>query len=105
MRVLDPAPANPAEADDAVPMTTAASQRRAAGSVNAAMRELLAWVARCPRTYADAMEAWRSTCPRHTAWEDALDAGLIQIERNGGMGVGETRVTLTPRGRAVLLAA
>jgi hypothetical protein len=102
MRVLDPTAAHPGEADAAVPMTTSSSRRPAAGSVNAPTRELLAWVARCPRTYADAMEAWRSTCPRHTAWEDALDAGLIQIERGGGIGIGEARVTLTPRGRAVL---
>jgi hypothetical protein len=70
--------------------------------VNAPTRDLLAWVGRGPRTYADAMEAWRSTCPRFTVWEDALDAGLIQIERGGGMRFGEARVTLTPRGHAVL---
>ena len=26
--------------------------------------QFLAWVAERPRSYADAMEAWRSTCPR-----------------------------------------
>ena len=26
--------------------------------------QFLAWVADRPRTYAEAMEAWRSTCPR-----------------------------------------
>ena len=101
MRVLDPTAAHPRKADAAVPMATSSSQRPA-GSVNASTRELLAWAARCPRSYADAMEAWRSTCPRHTAWEDALAAGLIQIERGGGIGIGEARVTLTPRGQAVL---
>ena len=101
MRVLDPAAAHPAEPDDAVPRATSSSQRPA-GSVTAPTRELLAWVARRPRTYVDAMEAWRSTCPRYTVWEDALDAELIQIERGGGMGIGEARVTLTPCGQAVL---
>jgi hypothetical protein len=41
--------------------------------------ELLAWVAERPRTYAEAMDAWRSHCPRLTVWEDALLAGLIQV--------------------------
>jgi len=60
--------------------------------------EFLDWVARRPRTYADAMEAWRTTCPRLTVWEDALASNLIRVERD------ETSrdpiVTLTPRGRA-----
>ena len=32
------------------------------------MVEFLDWVAFRPRTYADAMEAWRSSCPRLTVW-------------------------------------
>jgi hypothetical protein len=65
-------------------------------------RELLAWVARQPRTYAEAMEAWQSHCPRHTAWEDALEAKLIRIECGDGKRFGEARVSLTPRGQAAL---
>ena len=46
---------------------------------NAALtRELLEWIAAAPRRYEDAREAWRSSCPRHTIWEDALEAGLIE---------------------------
>ena len=100
MRVLDPVPTHSGETADAVPTST--SQRPAPGSPNALTRELLSWVARSPRTYADAMEAWRSTCPRYTIWEDALDAELVQIECGDGMRIGEARVTLTPRGQAVL---
>ena len=33
--------------------------------------QFLAWVADRPRTYAEAMEAWRSSCPRLSIWEDA----------------------------------
>ena len=72
----------------------------ALGEVTAPIRELLVWVARCPRTYADAMAAWRSSCPRFTVWEDALEAGFIRIERHGA--TGETVIALTPRGRAGL---
>ena len=69
-------------------------------SVSLLMREFLTWVAGRRRTYADAMEAWRSTCPRHTVWEDAVTDGLVQVE--GGDTPGRPVVTLTPRGRAVL---
>ena len=101
MRVLDLA-IHPAEADNAVSMSTASSQRPVVRSADAPMRELLAWVARRRRTYADAVEAWQSSCPRYTVWEDALDAELIQIECGDGIGIGEARVTLTPSGQAVL---
>ena len=102
MRVLDPAAARPRKADDAVPMASSPSQRADAGFVDAAMREFLTWVARCPRTEADVMEAWRSTCPRYTVWEDALAAQLVAVERDVGTRMGEARVTLTPRGQAVV---
>ncbi len=68
--------------------------------VNALIRELLAWISSRPRTYEEAMEAWQTTCPRHTVWEDALIDGLIQVEN--GSSSHRTEVTLTPRGRAIL---
>jgi hypothetical protein len=70
--------------------------------VSLLMLEFLAWVSARSRTYAEAMEAWRSTCPRHTVWEDALADGLIRFE--GGGTVRQYEVALTPRGRAVLEA-
>jgi hypothetical protein len=63
-------------------------------------REFLIWVASRPRTYAEAMEAWRSHCPRHTIWEDAFIDGLVQIEGSGPLR--QSAVTLTARGRAAL---
>lgn len=63
--------------------------------------ELLAWVSAGPRTYHEAMEAWRSNCPRLSVWEDALIAGLVQVVRRPG-GTNGSWVTLTARGRAVL---
>lgn len=68
--------------------------------VSPLMREFLTWVAARRRTYAEAMDAWRSTCPRHTVWEDALVDGLIHFEDAGPPG--QPEVTLTPRGRAFL---
>ncbi len=61
------------------------------------MMQFLAWVADRPRTYRDAMEAWRSTCPRMSVWEDAIIDGLVRLD-NGA----ERTVVLTSRGRAVL---
>jgi hypothetical protein len=59
-------------------------------------RDLLAWIDASPRTYAETMEAWRTSCPRLSVWEDALIAGLVRVRRSA--------VTVTPRGRAVLAA-
>ena len=64
------------------------------------MLEFLTWVASRPRTYDEAMDAWRSTCPRQTIWEDALIDGLIRVAR--GEAGQPSQVTLTPRGRALL---
>jgi hypothetical protein len=68
--------------------------------VNALIQELLIWISSRPRTYEEAMEAWQTTCPRHTVWEDALIDGLIQVEKVSWSHRAE--VTLTPRGRATL---
>ena len=59
-------------------------------------RQFLAWVAAAPRTHADVMEAWRSTCPRQSVWEDTLIDGLVAFK------TGTSDVVLTALGRAVL---
>ena len=64
--------------------------------------QFLAWVAEAPRTYAQAMEAWRSTCPRLSIWEDAILDGLVAFA--GGATRNQSRVMLTPKGRAFLRA-
>src|SRR5438034_861756 len=51
---------------------------------SAATLELLDWVASRPRSYPETIEAWRTSCPRLTIWEDALQDGLVQVVRNGG---------------------
>jgi hypothetical protein len=56
--------------------------------------DLLAWLARRPRSYAEAMEAWRTSCPRLTIWEAALAAGLVEVAGDA--------VRLTSRGRDML---
>jgi hypothetical protein len=49
-------------------------------TVPAPTLQLLAWIAERRRTYPETMEAWRSSCPRLTVWEDAVTAGLVRVE-------------------------
>jgi hypothetical protein len=58
------------------------------------MLDLVAFVAERPRPYAEVLDAWRTSCPRLTVWEDAVDAGLVAV-RDG-------RVSATPFGLAAL---
>lgn len=64
--------------------------------------QFLAWVSGGRRTYADAMDAWQSSCPRLTIWEDAIIDGLVKIERGGDGSRAQQRVTLTARGKRFL---
>lgn len=43
--------------------------------------DLIEFVATRPRPYEDVIDAWRTSCPRLTVWEDAIDGGLIAHER------------------------
>jgi hypothetical protein len=63
--------------------------------------QLLAWVEARPRTYAETMEAWRTSCPRLPVWEDATDHGLVAVVPDAG-GMREQAVCLTAEGRALL---
>ena len=63
---------------------------------DALILDLLEFLNRGDRPYAEVMEAWRTSCPRLTVWEDATDAGFV--ERRPGAG-GQGLVGLTERGR------
>ena len=65
--------------------------------------QLLAWIAARPRTYGETMEAWRTTCPRLTIWEDAVSDGLVTVD--GAASMQDGRVRLTDSGRALLAAS
>jgi len=64
--------------------------------------DLVESVARAPRPYADVIDAWRTSCPRLTVWEEAVDRGLIAFRAAAGSAV---IVEATDDGRAALLAA
>ena len=61
--------------------------------------QFLEWVSERPRTYGDAMDAWRTTCPRLSIWEDALAAGLVRL---GHGTFRERQVAVTDQGRLLL---
>jgi hypothetical protein len=63
--------------------------------------QFLTWVSDRPRTYGEAMDAWRSTCPRLSIWEDALGDELVRLDSGDGR-LSQCRVVLTERGRALL---
>jgi hypothetical protein len=66
----------------------------------ALIAQLLHWVGPEPRSYVETLEAWRTSCPRLTVWEDAVTAGLI--ERVPGASLKNAQVRVTPEGNAYL---
>ena len=57
--------------------------------------DLVEWVAREPRAYRDVLEAWRTSCPRLTVWEDAEERRLVTRLQVAGAG---TMISATPVG-------
>jgi hypothetical protein len=63
--------------------------------------DLVEWVSKEPRSYSEVMDVWRTSCPRLTVWEDAVDRGYLVRERVAG---GKIAVKVTPEGRKFLAA-
>ena len=60
--------------------------------------DLLERVGSGERSYAEVMDAWRTSCPRLPVWEDANDRRLITTENADGRLI----VKVTPKGRVFL---
>lgn len=58
--------------------------------------DLVEWVSRSPRSHAELLETWRTSCPRLTVWEDAVDHGYLLRQ--------DRLVTVTAKGRELLRA-
>jgi DNA-binding PadR family transcriptional regulator len=69
-------------------------------SINPLILDLLDWLAREPRSYAEVMDAWRTSCPRLPIWEDAVDHGFVVRRRDPD--TRRTVVVLTAAGRRAL---
>jgi hypothetical protein len=66
--------------------------------MDALVLDLVEWIAREPRLYSEVIEAWRTSCPRLTIWEDAVDRGYVARQPVAG-GV---RVAITKDGEKFL---
>jgi hypothetical protein len=49
--------------------------------------DFVEWIAREPRSYAEVVATWRTSCPRLTIWEDAADRGYVTRETIAGAGL------------------
>ena len=61
--------------------------------------DLLEWLAAAPRPYSQAMDAWRTSCPKLPVWEDANDQHFVTETREPGQ---EPLAHITPIGRQFL---
>ena len=68
-------------------------------TVDALLFDMLSWLAAGARPYAEVMEAWRTSCPRLTVWEEAIERGLVEQARSDRVRV----VRITPAGRAFIV--
>ncbi|MCW5693033.1 MAG: hypothetical protein KIT48_11780 [Pseudolabrys sp.] len=50
------------------------------------VRDLVEWIAREPRAQRDVLDAWRTSCPRLTVWETALERGYVERKLLEGRG-------------------
>jgi hypothetical protein len=63
--------------------------------------DLVEWIAREPRLYSEVIETWRTSCPRLTISEDAVDRGYVARETIEGAAA---RVKITESGEKFLRA-
>jgi hypothetical protein len=55
-------------------------------TVEALILDLLEWIGPGSRPYAEVLDAWRTSCPRLTVWEDANEQGYIATRFEPGRG-------------------
>ena len=61
--------------------------------------DLVSWIAREPRLYADVLDAWRTSCPRLPVWEEAVERGYVRAVNAGDRA---RVVVVTEAGRAFI---
>jgi hypothetical protein len=54
-----------------------------AANIEPLILDLLEFLASRERTYEEVMDAWRTSCPRLTVWEDSNERGLLATEQKG----------------------
>ncbi len=67
-------------------------------SLDPLVRDFVEWIAKEPRSYSDVLDAWRTSCPRLTVWEDASERGFVSRNADAGRVI----FIVTPSGREFL---
>ena len=67
-------------------------------ATDALVLDLVEWIGREPRLYSAVIETWRTSCPRLTIWEDAVERGYVRRAVESGVAV----VRVTPAGLELL---
>ncbi len=67
--------------------------------IEALVSDLVEWVAREPRSYAEVFDTWRTSCPRLPIWEEACDRGLVARRSSSS---GGAIVVVTEAGQRLL---
>jgi D-3-phosphoglycerate dehydrogenase len=67
-------------------------------TVEALILDFLDWLKMRDRSYEEALDAWRTSCPRLPVWEEASDRGLIVRDEAAGTSI----VRVTKAGLALL---
>ncbi len=65
--------------------------------IDALIRQFLTWVESESPSHAQVLDAWQSSCPRLSVWEDVQIAGYVAFDGTRGR-----HVILTSTGRAFL---
>lgn len=69
-------------------------------SLDVLILDLLEWLGPRRRDYDEALEAWRTSCPRLPVWEEASSRGFV----TRGYETDRAFVCVTPLGRSFLRA-
>jgi hypothetical protein len=70
-----------------------------AANLDSLILDLLEWIGPRPKAYVEVMDAWRTSCPRLTVWEDANERGFLERRYDEECGA---LVSLTRRGQEFL---
>src|SRR3954452_16561132 len=81
------------------PRPEQSEERRMNPVLDPLVLDLVEWVAKGPRPYAEVIDAWRTSCPRLTVWEEAVDRRLVMRTTLEGDGA---KVAITALGLRLL---
>jgi hypothetical protein len=62
-------------------------------AVEPLIADMLSWIAKEERSYAEVMDAWRTSCPRLPVWEEANARGLVTRRVRAGVAIVEVTTT------------